>query len=238
MKSNTGTDSAKRTRRDFLATTGATLALFAEPLTAATQLQRTPPQSLGPFYPATLPLDTDNDLVLVRGRSGIATGVITHITGRISDDRGRIIAGALVEIWQCNAFGRYHHPRDRRNAPIDENFQGYGRFTTGDDGYYRFRAIRPVPYPGRTPHIHFAISGAGIESLVTQMYVAGEPDNARDGLLNGIHDARARASLIVALLPTAGAAGELSGRFDLVLASDGRLALAESGLLEALRRRV
>ncbi len=238
MKSNTGTDSAKRTRRDFLATTGATLALFAAPLTAATQLQRTPPQSLGPFYPATLPLDTDNDLVLVRGRSGIATGVITHITGRVSDDRGRIIAGALVEIWQCNAFGRYHHPRDRRNAPIDENFQGYGRFTTGDDGYYRFRAIRPVPYPGRTPHIHFAISGAGIESLVTQMYVAGEPDNARDGLLNGIHDARARASLIVALLPTAGAAGELSGRFDLVLASDGRLALAEPGLLEALRRRV
>ena len=237
MKSNPGTDSAGHTRRDFLATTGgATLALLAAPLTATTQLQRTPPQSLGPFYPATLPLDTDNDLVVVRGRSGVATGVITHIAGRVSDERGRIIAGALVEIWQCNAFGRYHHPRDRRNAPIDENFQGYGRFTTGDDGYYRFRAIRPVPYPGRTPHIHFAVSGPGIESLVTQMYVAGEPDNARDRLLNGIHDERARARLIVALLPTSGALDELSGRFDLVLAADGRLARAEPGLLEALRR--
>jgi protocatechuate 3,4-dioxygenase beta subunit len=236
MKSNTDTESAKRTRRDFLATTGATLTLFAAPLTAATQLQRTPPQSLGPFYPATLPLDTDNDLVVVRGRSGVATGIITHITGRISDERGRVIAGALVEIWQCNAFGRYHHPRDPQNAPIDENFQGYGRFTTGDDGYYRFRAIRPVPNPGRTPHIHFAVSGAGIEGLVTQMYVAGEPGNARDGLLNSIRDARARASLIVTLLPTAGTTGELSGRFDLVLASDGRLGLAKPGLLEALRR--
>lgn len=236
MKSNTNSQSAKRTRRDFLATTGATFALFAPPLTAATQLQRTPRQSLGPFYPASLPLDKDNDLVVVRGRSGIAKGVIIHIAGRISDERGRIIAGALVEIWQCNAFGRYHHPRAPQNAPMDKNFQGYGRFTTGDDGYYRFRAIRPVPYPGRTPHIHFAVSGPGIESLVTQMYVAGEPGNARDGLLNSIRDARARASLIVTLLPTAGSRGELSGRFDLVLASDGRLALAEAGLLEALRR--
>lgn len=236
MKSNRDTESAKRTRRDFLATTGATLALLAPPLTAATQLQRTPRQSLGPFYPATLPLASDNDLVVVMGQSGVATGIITHLTGRVSDERGRVIAGALVEIWQCNAFGRYHHPRDPRNAPMDENFQGYGRFTTGDDGHYRFRTIRPVPYPGRTPHIHFAVSGPGIESLVTQMYVAGEPDNARDGLLNSIHDARARARLIVELLPTAGARDELSARFDLVLASDGRLTRAQPGLLEALRR--
>jgi protocatechuate 3,4-dioxygenase beta subunit len=99
LKSNPGTDSAGHTRRDFLATTGgATLALLAAPLTATTQLQRTPPQSLGPFYPATLPLDTDNDLVVVRGRSGVATGVITHIAGRVSDERGRIIAGAPGEL--------------------------------------------------------------------------------------------------------------------------------------------
>jgi protocatechuate 3,4-dioxygenase beta subunit len=236
MKDHRDTESAKRTRRDFLAATGATLTLLAPTLTAATRLQRTPRQSLGPFYPATLPLDTDNDLVVVRGRSGVATGIITHITGRVSDERGRVIAGALVEIWQCNAFGRYHHPGDRQIAPVDENFQGYGRFTTGDDGYYRFRTIRPVPYPGRTPHIHFAVSGPGIESLVTQMYVAGEPDNARDGLLNSIHDPRARASLLVELLPAAGARDELSARFDLVLASDGRMALARPGLLDTLRR--
>ncbi len=238
MNDNATSDSAKRTRRNFLGVAGAALALFAPPLTAATLLQRTPRQSLGPFYPATLPLDMDNDLVRVNGRSGIAKGIITDLTGRVTDERGHAISGALVEIWQCNAFGRYHHPRDRRNAPIDENFQGYGRFSTGNDGYYRFRAIRPVPYPGRTPHIHFAVSGPGIESLVTQMYVAGEPGNSRDRLLNSIHDERARTSLIVELFPTSGARDALAGRFDLVLASDGRFARAEPGLLEALRRSV
>lgn len=238
MQDGRGSDSIKRTRRDFLTAASAAMALCAPPLSAATALLRTPRQSLGPFYPATLPLDRDNDLVRVTGRSATARGVITHVSGRIVDDRGRPLSAALVEIWQCNAYGRYHHPRDRRNVPIDENFQGYGQFTTGDDGYYRFRTIRPVPYPGRTPHIHFAISATGIESLTTQMYVAGEPGNARDGLLNSIPDERARASLIVDLRPAAGAPDELSGAFDLVLASDGRFARADPGLLEALRRSV
>lgn len=238
MKDDTDLESAKRTRRYFLSTASATLALLAPQLKAATSLPRTPRQSRGPFYPTTLPLDQDNDLVHVTGRSGTARGVITHVTGRIIDARGRAVGAALVEIWQCNAYGRYHHPRDRRNAPIDENFQGYGRFTTSDDGYYRFRTIRPVPYPGRTPHIHFAVSATDTESLVTQMYVAGEPGNSRDRLLNGIHDERARASLIVELLPAADATDELAAVFDLVLAADGRFARADPGLLEALRRNV
>jgi protocatechuate 3,4-dioxygenase beta subunit len=207
----------KHTRRSFFGTVGATLTFASSPLTAATTYPRTPRQSTGPFYPATFPSDIDNDLVRVKGREGIANGVITHITGRVGDDRGRVISAARVEIWQCNAFGRYHHPRDRRDAPIDENFQGYGRTTTGDDGLYRFRTIRPVHYPGRTPHIHFAISGPGIDS-------------------------RARARLIVELVPVPGAVGELMGRFDLVLAADGRMGRAEShlpaGLLEAYRRSV
>jgi protocatechuate 3,4-dioxygenase beta subunit len=232
----------KHTRRSFFGTVGATLTFASSPLTAATTYPRTPRQSTGPFYPATFPSDIDNDLVRVKGREGIANGVITHITGRVGDDRGRVISAARVEIWQCNAFGRYHHPRDRRDAPIDENFQGYGRTTTGDDGLYRFRTIRPVHYPGRTPHIHFAISGPGIETLITQMYVAGEASNARDGLLNSVYDSRARARLIVELVPVPGAVGELMGRFDLVLAADGRMGRAEShlpaGLLEAYRRSV
>jgi protocatechuate 3,4-dioxygenase beta subunit len=147
-----------------------------------------------------------------------------------------------VEIWQCNAFGRYHHPRDRRDAPIDENFQAYGRSTTGGDGLYRFRTIRPVHYPGRTPHIHFAVSGPGIDTLVTQMYVAGEPRNASDGLLNSVSDASARARLIVELLPVPGSSDALMGRFDLVLAADGRFGRIEpgwlEGILEGYRRRV
>lgn len=226
------------TRRTFLGNAGAALALFVPALQGATVRARTPRQSTGPFYPATLPLDMDSDLVRVNGKDGIAKGTITHIAGRVSDERGRIISGARVEIWQCNAFGRYHHPRDRRDAPVDENFQGYGRSITGDDGLYRFRTIKPVPYPGRTPHIHFAVSGAGIEGLVTQMYVAGEPLNARDGLLNGIRDPDARARLIVALEPVPGTRGELSGSFDLVLAADGSFGRTVPARLEAHRRRV
>lgn len=227
-------NSAMRSRREFLGGTGAALALAAAPLSAATTYPRTPRQSAGPFYPASLPLDRDNDLVQVKGRDALASGVITHVTGRVIDERGRAISAARVEIWQCNAFGRYHHPRDRRNAPIDENFQGYGRSTTSDDGLYRFRTIRPVHYPGRAPHIHFAVGGPGIETLVTQMYVAGEPDNARDALLNSVFDARARARLIVELIPAPGAGDELMGRFDLVLAADGRFGRANPGLLQGL----
>jgi protocatechuate 3,4-dioxygenase beta subunit len=235
-------DPAKRTRRNFLGAAGAALALAAPALPATDRLPRTPRQSTGPFYPATLPLDTDNDLVQVKGKQGIAKGIITHITGRVSDDHGRLVRGARVEIWQCNAFGRYHHPRDRRDAPIDENFQAYGRSTTGGDGLYRFRTIRPVHYPGRTPHIHFAVSGPGIDTLVTQMYVAGEPRNASDGLLNSVSDASARARLIVELLPVPGSSDALMGRFDLVLAADGRFGRIEpgwlEGILEGYRRRV
>jgi protocatechuate 3,4-dioxygenase beta subunit len=242
MKDFKDTRPATSSRRNFLGTAGASIALASAPLSAATTLPRTPRQSTGPFYPATLPLDVDNDLVQVRGRADLASGVITHITGRVADERGRVVSGARVEIWQCNAFGRYHHPRDRRDAPIDPNFQGYGTHVTGGDGLYRFRTIRPVHYPGRTPHIHFAISGPGIETLVTQMYVAGEARNASDFLLNSIHDARARARLIVELTPMPGAHAELMGRFDLVLAADGRFGRASPGvlrgLLEAGRRRV
>ncbi len=185
---------------------------------AAAALLPTPRQSLGPFYPRTLPLDRDADLVQVEGRPGRAAGVVTHVFGRVTDVDGRPQPGIRVEIWQCNAFGRYHHPRAPATGPIDENFQSYGATVTDANGAYRFRTIRPVPYPGRAPHIHFAIQGAGFDRLVTQMYVAGEPDNDRDGLLRSVRDPDARARLIV---PLAAApeieAGALAGTFDIVL---------------------
>lgn len=187
----------------------------------AATLLRTPRQGRGPFYPLTLPLERDNDLVTVAGGTGLARGEIAHVGGRVLDETGRAVAGARVEIWQCNAFGRYHHPWDRRDAPLDPNFQGYGQFLTGPDGAYRFRTIKPVPYPGRAPHIHFAVSGPGFEPLVTQLYVAGAPENATDFLLNGIPDPRLRQLLVVPFerLPDR---PELVARFDLVLAADGR----------------
>lgn len=213
-------DSARR--RILLATASLTGLSLAIPAWAG--LLRTPLQALGPFYPRQLPLDNDNDndLVRVAGQSGIARGEICNLHGRILDESGQPLAAARVEIWQCNAFGRYHHPGDRGSRgerderPLDPNFQGYGQFTTGSDGGYRFRTIKPVAYPGRAPHIHFAITVAGQAPLITQMYVAGAGENAGDGLLQSVRDPQARAALIVAF-EQAPAGGDLLARFDIVL---------------------
>jgi protocatechuate 3,4-dioxygenase beta subunit len=190
---------------------------------AAAMLPSTPAQTAGPFYPLTFPQDSDNDLVHISGHAGAAKGSITRITGRILDPSGRPVSGARVEIWQCDANGRYHYVRDDRAAqPRDEDFQGYGTTATDSTGNYQFLTIRPVPYPGRTPHIHFAISGRGFERLVTQMYVAGEPGNESDSVLVGVRDPAARARLLVVLRPSpeVGPAG-LSGAFDIVLGGPG-----------------
>jgi protocatechuate 3,4-dioxygenase beta subunit len=203
-------------RRRVLLGAGAAVVTIAAPVLAA--LPETPQQTTGPFYPRDLPLDRDNDLARVAGAAEPAKGQLAHVFGRVLDREGRPIAGARVEIWQCNAFGRYHHPRDTRDAPLDPGFQGYGETVSAADGGYRFRTIRPVPYPGRTPHIHFAVSAPGASRLVTQMYVAGEPLNARDGLYNSIRDPAARAAVTVALAPAPEIEpGAIAGRFDLVL---------------------
>ena len=196
---------------------GAGVAAFGAATPALAALLTTAPQTRGPFYPHELPLDSDNDLVRVAGRDALAEGAITDLGGRILDANGRGVAGAVVEIWQCDANGRYHHPWDRRGAPRDENFQGYGRFVAGTDGRYRFRTIRPVPYPGRAPHIHFAVRAPGGTSLVTQMYVAGAPENHRDGILNGVRDPSRRSALIVPFEPADSDIAFLKARFDIVL---------------------
>jgi protocatechuate 3,4-dioxygenase beta subunit len=188
-------------------------------LSRAAALSPTPPQTAGPFYPLALPVDSDNDLIQVAGRNGMAKGTVTYLTGRILVPTGQPVFGARVEIWQCDANGRYHYVRDDRgDRPLDENFQGYGQTATDGAGGYRFRTIRPVPYPGRTPHIHFAVSGAGMPRFVTQMYVEGEPGNERDGVLMGVRDPAARARLIVPLRPASeGEPNALAGTFDIVL---------------------
>jgi protocatechuate 3,4-dioxygenase, beta subunit len=182
-------------------------------------LAATPAQTAGPFYPLAFPADMDNDLVQIAGHSGAAKGTMAYVTGRILDPAGRPISGARVEIWQCDANGRYHYVHAARaDRSLDENFQGYGQTATDAAGGYRFRTIRPVPYPGRTPHIHFAVSGAGLPRFTTQMYVAGEPLNERDGVLMSIRDPAARARVIVPLRPAHEAEpGALAGTFDIVL---------------------
>ena len=206
----------------------------------------TPAQTEGPFYPLALPLDADNDLVQVVGRAQRAAGRVLHLAGRVLDRDGRPVPGARIEIWQCDAFGVYHHARDRHAAP-DPNFQGFGATTATADGAWRFRTIEPVPYPGRTAHIHFKIAGPGFAPLTTQMYVAGQPQNARDAIYQGIGDPAARAAVTVPLAAAPGArarraAGKLRHRPRPGLISTGQWpsgAAARSGhpAVMALRER-
>ena len=202
-------------RRDWLR--GAVTAGLSLAAARAVGLASTPSQARGPFYPYDPPLEADADLAQVGGSGALAQGVIAHLSGVVRDPRGRPVPGAEVEIWQCDVNGRYHHPHDRRNAPLDESFQGYGRTRTTEAGRYRFRTIEPVAYPGRAPHIHFAVKGPGFELLITQMYVSGAPGNARDGLLNRIRNPALRASLVVPFEPHPDLPGQRTAHFDIVL---------------------
>jgi protocatechuate 3,4-dioxygenase, beta subunit len=139
----------------------------------------TPSQTEGPFYPVALPSDSDADL-LRNGAMQYTRGDPAWVEGVVTDLDGKPLAGAQVEIWQCDHAGHYHHPGDGGRA--DPNFQGFGRVTVGNDGRYRFRTIRPVPYSGRTPHIHVKVKMQRRELLTTQLYVQGEPRNERDFL--------------------------------------------------------
>lgn len=202
-----------RLRRQFVL--GGSAALLSAQLAAA-QRALTPSQAAGPFYPVTPPLHKDNDLTRVDGGSGTAAGQISDLSGRVLDMDGRPLAGLRVEIWQCDANGRYRHPRDRHSADEDPNFEGFGHTITDAEGRYRFRTIRPVPYPGRTPHIHAAVVQEGGRPFVTQIYVAGEPLNQRDGLFMRVPEAL-RPLLLADFVPVDDPVAALVADFDFVL---------------------
>ena len=209
-------------RRRVLAAsiTGAAALSLPVVLRAATALAPTPAQTEGPFYPLNYPPDSDNDLVHVAGHGEAAKGTPTRVAGHILDAAGRPVVGARVEIWQCDANGRYHNVRDGdAGRPRDENFQGFGQTTSDGEGGYKFLTIRPVAYTGRTPHIHFVVAAPGQRRFVTQMYVAGEPQNERDGVLLGVRDPAARSRLIVPVQPAPEIGPDaLAATFDIVLA--------------------
>lgn len=230
------TQSSRFHRRHFLGSLTAGAAFFAVPGLFAQELVRTPKQTEGPFYPDHLPLDTDNDLIIVNDALTPAVGTITWLSGRVLDARGEPISNALVEIWQCDNNGAYFHSKSGNKANHDPNFQGFGRFLTGSTGEYLFRTIKPVPYPGRTPHVHYAIKMKGCEKFTTQCYIAGHPGNASDGVLKDIKDPKAKAAVMVPFVPLKGSrAGEQTARFDIVLgytptARDRRLNVSRQDL--------
>ncbi len=207
------------TRRVILGALGAafltTRGLFAD------ELLRTPPMTEGPFYPDKLPLDTDNDLLIINDKITPAVGEITHLTGKVLGPTGSPIRNATVEIWQCDANQVYLHSGDTGSASRvqDKNFQGFGRFTTGSTGEYYFRTIKPVPYPGRPgPHIHVKVKRGGRELLTTQILVRGHPGNARDGVYRSAGDLLDRELVLADFEPIPNSKiGELSAYFEIIL---------------------
>ena len=206
------------TRRHFLGTAAfGSLALSAAGAFAE-ELARTPPQGEGPFYPDRLPLDTDNDLIVINDGITPAVGEITHLSGRILDEGGEPIRGALVEIWQCDNNGAYLHTRSANRDKRDRNFQGFGRFLTGSNGQYYFRTIKPVTYPGRTPHIHIAVSKNGKRIFTSQILVKGEARNERDGVFRRLREQTDRDTILADFKPIKDSRfGELAADFNVVL---------------------
>jgi protocatechuate 3,4-dioxygenase, beta subunit len=204
-------------RRQFLRNAAFTAALFTTPGLFA-ELIQTPKQTEGPFYPDKLPLDTDNDLLAINENLTPAVGEVTYVSGRVLDAKGQPLRNAVVEIWQCDNHGAYLHSKTDNAEKKDKNFQGFGRFVTGSTGEYLFRTIKPVPYPGRTPHIHYKIKRGGKELLVTQLYIKGHPGNEKDGIWKNLKAGPVRDSVTVDFAPLPEAkAGELAAKFDIVL---------------------
>lgn len=194
-------DHGRRDALQRLALPVVTLALpvLASAAAAATPRRVTPSQTEGPYYPVSLPIDTDFDL-LRQGATSYAKGQACWLEGQVSDANGTPLAGAVVEIWQCDADGHYRHPGDGNRA--DPAFQAFGRVVAGADGRYRFRTLRPAPYSGRTPHIHAKVKLGQRTLLTTQVYVEGDPGNARDFLWRSLREAD-RAAITVPFLPVA-----------------------------------
>lgn len=181
-------------RRSALKSTLGAIALLALPALASSR-RALPRMTEGPFYPSPAyrarSLDWDADLTTVQGRAADgrarprARGEHLDLVGTVSDANGRIVDGAEVEIWQCDVFGSYRHPRGAGDQ-ADEGFQGFGMSKTDAQGAYRFRTIRPAPYPGRTPHIHVLLRHPSFGQLISQLFVVGDADNARDFLYRSL----------------------------------------------------
>jgi protocatechuate 3,4-dioxygenase beta subunit len=209
-------------RRSFLhGLTAASLAAFTTPGLFAQQLEETGTTTEGPFYPDVLPLDTDNDLLIINDAITPGVGEITHLTGRVLTKSGQPVRNAFVEIWQVDKTGSYVHTGGRQPTGFDKNFQGYGRFLSDSKGQYYFRTIKPIEYTligiFRTAHIHVAVSQNGRRIFTSQLMVNGHPANARDGIIKNL-DPRALKTLLVDFTPVPGTKlGELSANFDIVL---------------------
>ncbi len=176
------------------------------------RLRATPAQTEGPYYPVALPSDADSDLLNNDGKV-YAPQQRVALSGVVRDLDGKPLKGAVVEIWQCDEQGHYHHPGDGGRA--DPAFQGFGRTRVDDEGRYSFKTMRPADYAGRTPHIHVKVKLGPTELLTTQLYVKDDPGNARDGLWRSLRNAEDRAAITVPFVPSGN--GWLAANFPIVV---------------------
>jgi protocatechuate 3,4-dioxygenase beta subunit len=193
------------------------------PLEGLVRLPHTITESTGPgFSPAQFP--PIPDLSVVNGKAALGERIIVH--GRITDEDGRPVPGTIVEIWQANASGRYQHPADQHDAPLDPNFRGEGCVFTDEDGWYRFTTVKPGAYPWRNHdnawrpnHIHFSFFGTGFAArLITQMYFPGDPLLDLDPIFLSVPDEAARRRLVCELdMTVTRPEWALGYRFDVVL---------------------
>jgi protocatechuate 3,4-dioxygenase beta subunit len=209
------------TRRQFVRGVTLSAAALAAP-GALAQALATAVTGDGPYYPDKLPLDTDNDLLILNDGLTRAVGEIAHFTGRLLAENGAPVRNAFIEIWQSDVHGSYIHTQGRNDGKIDASFQGYGRFLTDSEGRYYFRTIKPVPYTlqgqFRAPHIHVAVSKAGKRIMATQALVKGHEANERDLITRRIRDPRVLETLMVEYRPLPGSTlGELTANFDIRL---------------------
>jgi protocatechuate 3,4-dioxygenase beta subunit len=206
-------------RRNFLRQLSLGAALFTVRGAFAEELaRRTASVEEGPFYPPKLPLDTDNDLIIVNDSITPAVGEITHLSGRLLDGRGDPIRNATLEIWSTDHNGIYLADSGAQ-AKYDSHFQGFGRFLTSSTGEYYFRTLKPVPYGGRkAPHIHFKVKMKGRPEWTTQLFMKGDPGNEQDGIYRRVGGANEKETVTVDFAPIKDSRiGELAARFDIVL---------------------
>lgn len=190
-------------RRQFLqwGATGLGALALSIKAAAAPKCTETPAQTSGPFYPGENKFSLENDLTVVPGATGKPLGEVVFVRGIVQDESCLPLAGAMVEIWQACASGRYNNAIDSNPAPLDPNFRYWGETVTAADGSYEFKTIVPGAYPAdtdwdRPPHIHFKVSKRGYHELITQMYWKGHPLNNEDKILQNV-PARLRNDVLV-----------------------------------------
>lgn len=208
--------SRRRLLHSLLLTTGGIITgnVYAEALAL------TPRATEGPYYPDHLPLDQDNDLTMITGGKAPASGVVTEFGGRLLNVDGKPISGAVVELWQADNNGCYIHSRGAQpGKEKDPQFQGFGKIETNAKGEYRFRTIKPGLYTGRTIHWHIRVKQNDKSMLTTQLFIAGVPQNDRDGILRGMGTEQQRLSVIREFKPKSSDSKELMGTWDIVIGS-------------------